>query len=161
MQADDRAFVLVGALIIENGVDELLYSYVPGFKSIIDNWDFTFSLRIELARALRLVPARLLGGADAIRRVRNDFAHDLKIRSLQDLKSSRLESLTSHLSKFNPQWVEGTNHRLNFEQLVTLTALGLLLYSRHTQILNSFIRHEGLADLLQQFVHRGSSKDGE
>ena len=46
---DDRLLVLIGALFVENTIDNFLSAVIPDFKLISNNRDFTFSMRITLA----------------------------------------------------------------------------------------------------------------
>ncbi len=89
---DDRAVALVGALIVEDGVNQLLAAHAPGYRELAAKSDFGLSLRIEFARALRLCPSRLLGATDTIRKIRNDFAHRLSLTAFNECKPEHLQS---------------------------------------------------------------------
>jgi hypothetical protein len=147
---DDRLLVLVGALIVENAIDELLVAIMPGYKSLRDKRDFTFSMRIEITRALRLIPSRILNCADFIRGLRNDFVHDLSINAFDRLESPRLQSMRDRLLAFNPQVFE--EDAKAFSQLVLWTGVALYVYTMHVSQLNDFIRSSKLPAILQAFV---------
>jgi len=147
---DDRLLVLVGALIIENAVDELLAAIMPGYRSLRDKRDCSFSMRVEIARALRLIPSRILNCADFIRGLRNDFVHDLSIEKLDKLKPSRIQSMRDRLSAFTSQEFE--EEAETFRMLVVWTAVALYGYTMHVARLNDFIRSNEFYASLQAFL---------
>jgi hypothetical protein len=55
--------------------------------------DFTFSLKVEVLRSLKLIPAHILHAADLIRKVRNEFAHDFKVETFADCNKSHVQVL--------------------------------------------------------------------
>src|SRR5947209_5205235 len=79
---EERALVIVGALLLEKAVYYLLYAFVPGYKSLNEERDFTFSMKIKLAKAISICPSELLDSINTIRDVRNVFAHDLSTSNL-------------------------------------------------------------------------------
>jgi hypothetical protein len=91
---DDRLLAIVTALVVEQGVDVLLGSFLPGYKHLAEERDFTISLKIGLAKALGFIPPRILRAATMIRKIRNEFAHDLDIGSFAQLKEDLIRDLT-------------------------------------------------------------------
>src|SRR2546430_2053361 len=81
---DDRSYVLVAVMVVESMCDDILRKVIPGFNTLRDNRDFGFSLKIELLRALRLIPPAIPRCADCVRQVRNEFAHNLSIDKIED-----------------------------------------------------------------------------
>jgi hypothetical protein len=92
---DDRLLAIVTALVVEQRVDVLLGSFLPGYKHLAEGRDLTFSLKIGLAKALGFIPPRILRAATMIREIRNEFAHDLDILSFAQLKIDLIRGLTS------------------------------------------------------------------
>ncbi len=152
---DDRLLVLVGALVVENTLDELLAAIMPGYKTLRDKKDFTFSMRIEFARALQLIPTRILNCADFIRDLRNDFVHDLSVKGFDDLEQSRIQSLHDRLSGFTPKQFEKIAEA--FRMLVSYTAIALYGYAIHVSRLNDFMRSAKFGESLKAYVE---SKNG-
>ena len=139
---DDRAVAVVGALVIEDSVNQLAAAHVPGYKSLAENRDFSLSMRIELARALRLCPSRLLGAADTVRTIRNDFAHKLAVKTFDGCKREHLESARDHVRQIQPAMVVGKTNREIFTSLVSMVRLALRGYSFHVERLNQYVREE-------------------
>lgn len=137
---DDRAVAVVGALVVETAVDALLQAFAPGYKDLEQKREFTLSLKIALAKALRLCPSRLFGAADALRVVRNDFAHSLSVRRFEDCLPANLRSIDGHLRQFNPKPAEGKSPRDQFKTLATLLFLSLRAYTHHVDKLSRFVR---------------------
>ena len=138
--ADDRAVALVGALLIETAVNDLVSAHVPGYKSLADNRDFTLSMRIALARALKLCPARLLGAADTVRAIRNDFAHKLVLQSFDQCTRRHLQAARAHLGTIQPKLSDGKTDREVFVSLVGMVCLALHGYKFHVERLNEYMR---------------------
>ena len=89
-QHDDRALALVGGITVENAVFTFLAELLPGHKELER---IRFANQIQIARAARLCPTRLFDMADAVRAIRNKFAHDLHIESLNTLQGPPLAAL--------------------------------------------------------------------
>jgi hypothetical protein len=137
---DNRALALIGALVIENAIDGFLNAHIPGYTKLKDKKDFTFSMKINLARALKLCPSRLFGAADTIRDVRNDFAHKLSISLFSECKPEHLRSLEGHLRQITSNELNYGDNRTIFKTLVTLVYLALRGYTLHIYNLNEYIR---------------------
>ncbi len=147
---DDRLLVLIASLIIENAIDELLKAIIPDYKKVKENKDFTFSMKIELAKALRFIPSWILGCADFIRGLRNNFAHDLHVDSFNQIDTSKIKSMRDRLIKYSP---EVPDHSAEiFRKLTFFTFMALYGYRQHVFILNRFIRSEDFPKHLAKFA---------
>lgn len=151
---DDRLLVLVGALVVENTLNELLAAIMPSYKSLQDNKDFTFSMRIEIAKALQLIPSRILNCVDFIRYLRNDFVHDLSVEGFDKLEQPKIQSIQDRLSDFTLQVYE--NNAEAFRTLVVFTALAMYGYTLHVSQLNNFIRSKNFKTKFKEFVEMQS-----
>lgn len=140
-EIDDRSLAVVGALILENAVDELLDAHIPSYKNIQDNANFSFSMKINLARSLRLCPTRLFRAIDAVRQIRNDFAHSLSISSFLECKPEHIRSVKGHLQQINPGLANVELSSEQFKNLVSLVFLSLRGYRHHVHRLNEFVRN--------------------
>ncbi|HVX38035.1 MAG TPA: hypothetical protein VHB25_00585 [Gemmatimonadaceae bacterium] len=125
---------------MEDAVDSLAAAYVPGYSSLAENRDFSLSMRIELVRSLRLCPTRLLGAADAVRLIRNDFAHELSIATFDACKPKHLASIRGHLQQIQPAMVKDKSDREVFVNLVGMVRMALRGYSFHVDRLNTYVR---------------------
>jgi len=83
---DDKAFALIGALIVENELDNLLTKWIKDYKHIVNKRDFSFSFKVNLAISLKLIPPKILKAIEPIRRIRNIFAHCLDIDTFEKAK---------------------------------------------------------------------------
>lgn len=149
---DERLLVLLGALIVENALDSFLAGFMPQFSTIRDNRDFSFSMRIDLAKSLRLVPSKVLGAADTVRSIRNDFIHDLKVNSFTEIKTSRIAAMRTHLNQFGVpvEQEEGPPQLYNY--LVTVTTMALRIYGKHLAVMNEFVRSDAFTLRLQEYA---------
>jgi predicted nucleic-acid-binding Zn-ribbon protein len=155
---DDRLLILIGALLVENAVHELLASIMPGYRSLQSNRDFTFSMQIEIAKALKLIPGKILNSADFVRKLRNEFVHNLAVDSFEKLPSSKLQSLQDRLRDFGPEVIEDDARA--FRRLVLWVVVGLHVYTLHTSLLNEFVRDKDLLKNLESFANQENPDDG-
>ena len=137
---DERSLVLVGNLLMEDAVDTMLGAFIDKYRELKDDRDFTLSLKIDLLRAMNLVPPRILGDADFIRKLRNDFAHRIETKSLAELKEKDLRGIHDRLNLY------GQTRKTDedaFRWLVSIVCLALHVYSLHVGKLKDMIREEG------------------
>ena len=66
-------------------MDRILKLILPGFDAFADNRDVTMSMKLSLLKALKLIPEHFVVWADAIRTVRNEFAHNIVVESLEKM----------------------------------------------------------------------------
>jgi hypothetical protein len=148
---DDRIAILVGALLVENALDEFLRAFVPSYNLLEDNKDFTFSMRTNLGRSFRLCPNRIFGATDAIRNIRNVIAHHLEVTTIaqaEAVKNGLIASMNGHVLQFDPAENMAVNDRLRYISLSVSLCVAYRSYAVHARKLNQFIRSAGfMADL--------------
>lgn len=150
---DERLVVLVGALLVENAVDEILDSIFYDYSSLRGKKDFSFSVRIEITRSLGLLPSRFLNSADVVRKIRNEFVHNLSCNTFSKLpKNELIESMKGHLTNFDNNFDFSKGNSETFKALVAYVFLGLIVYKKHVSWLNRFIRSSDFAPVLIAFV---------
>ncbi len=94
---DDRALVIIGALIVEQGLDNFLSQWIPEYKKM----EFSFSRKIALMSALRLIPNKICATLTCLNEMRNCFAHKLEIKCFQDIDSERhIKQLKKNVQSF-------------------------------------------------------------
>jgi len=78
----DRAVALISAAYLDDALEQVLAAHFVGGKSVIQSlFDSpnaplgTFSSRVLMAHAMGLVDVRTFGSLEAIRKIRNKFAH--------------------------------------------------------------------------------------
>ena len=84
-----RAFVILTALIIEETIDAILDAWISDYKDLLkaSSNELTFGFKISLLRSFNLISPHWLHGADCIRQLRNAFAHEMTIDTLEQLES--------------------------------------------------------------------------
>jgi hypothetical protein len=118
---EDRLLALVGSLSLEEALDHLFAAYIPNYECLSENRDFTLSMKIDLGRSLRLIPKHLLDAADLVRKIRNEFAHALEMKSLKSLKADTKRKLrTSYevLYRKDPGFEIYTSHLRNASKFI-------------------------------------------
>jgi hypothetical protein len=94
---DERSYVILLSIVLEYHLDKLLRIVIPGYNKLCERAEFTFSLKLCLLESLRIVPPQIFMFTDCIRKIRNEFAHNLQIDSLLEL--SKLDGTKSKLIK--------------------------------------------------------------
>lgn len=94
---DERSFVILLSIVVEYHTDKLLRIILPGYTKMCARSEFTFSLKLCLLESLKIIPPQLFRFTDCIRKIRNEFAHNLQIDRLQEL--AKLDESKSKLIK--------------------------------------------------------------
>jgi hypothetical protein len=150
---DDRLYALVADLLTENAVDAYLSELMPRYqKELADKKEFTFSLKIAVARGLKLCPAKFFNGADVLRRIRNEFAHELEKKAFEDLKPKLIREMDKVLRTYYPKKSPTFNSiREKFSSLMINTIIEIRFQSRYVRSLNSYLRDDMFYDDLLVF----------
>ncbi|MGA2904015.1 MAG: hypothetical protein ABSD98_09295 [Candidatus Korobacteraceae bacterium] len=125
---DDRSFVLLSAVVVERYVVELMNSLSPGFARLAENRDFTFSLKLEILKALRLIPPHILQAADLVRKIRNDFAHDFNTDDLAKCNAKHREAMRQTATEMYGEHRVLSSERDDFKSVTLLALVGLQAY---------------------------------
>lgn len=136
---DQRLLALVGALCMETALDALLERFMSDYDNFKKDMDVTFSLKIKIAKGLHLIPQKILNSCDLIRRIRNEFAHDLNLSEFSSLPKNRLDKLGPYVRAFD---IKGRNSRewvALYRDLVGFTALGLIAYSYQIKAFRDYL----------------------
>lgn len=150
---DDRALVLVSCLTVEASINEFIEAFAPRFHPLFKKRDYTLALKTELARALALCPSWLFDCADTIRAIRNEFAHDLNVESLDDISPDKLRRLAEcHLRLYPGESLPSTPREI-VGRVAGRTLFGLHLYRNQIRRLSGFIRSVEFMAAFSYFVN--------
>jgi len=151
---DDRSFVIVSAVVVERYLDALLGAFIPKYNLLTEKREFTFSLKLDLLSAMRLIPPHILQLADVIRQVRNEFAHELDCNRLDELNSGLQSSMAQRTRDF---YGEGDPHssspRMMFKGLTFAALAGFEIYRTNLSILREKMDDGILAAALGKECH--------
>ena len=164
---DDRAIVVVEALCIEDCLDKMIEAIFPRSKEILENKDFSFSLKIDLIRAYNVIPNRILDDCDTIRQMRNDFAHELSLKTFSDWdiyiskkkkagsKRQTFKDVINRAIKVYGNYYDlRASYRVRFEDFAAPVIMSLLLYVTHVQAMRKFMDSEDFMKTLIEFSQR-------
>lgn len=157
---DDRLLVLTAELLVENAVDSYLSAIMPTYeKELADNRDLTFSLKIAIAKELRFSPSKFFDGADTVRRVRNEFVHNLEIKTFEKLKPKLVKEMEAILTTYFPKKpLTDRTLREQFKSLALFTMVGINGYVMNVRSLNSFLRDDAFLEILGNFLNEREVK---
>lgn len=145
---DQRLLALVGALCVETALDALLQRFISDYDSLKEDSDVTFSLKIKIAKALHLIPQKILNSCDLIRRIRNDFVHDLNLSEFTYLPKKRLDKLGPYVREFKTKERNSRDWVVLYRALVGFTNTGLVAYSYQIEALRDYM---GTCDFQRHF----------
>lgn len=152
--ADERAVVLVGSLCVEDCLDRMINAFFPASKVLHENRDFTFSLKIDILRACKFIPSRILDHCDLIRKLRNDFAHNLGLKTLSD-RGKKFQSVVQAIESYQPSYATNVSPRKRFEELVALVCVALRAYTTHVESMRTFLDSQSFMESLKAFQEKG------
>ncbi|HYP38760.1 MAG TPA: hypothetical protein VEX13_00230 [Chloroflexia bacterium] len=152
---DERSYVLVSALVVENSIGRFLQAWLPGYEKLSGNRDFiTSSMKMDLVSASRLIPPHIMVCCNVIRRVRNAFAHNLEIDTLDKLDQSHkdilrntYEAVYNRSRQSGAQTAKGKTVRQLFDG-VYFISLGITHYEENITVLREAIQSEEFLDML-------------
>ena len=148
---DERLLALVGALCTELALDRFIISYCPGFSHCISKRDFTFSVKTNIARSFKIIPARIFTGCDLVRGIRNEFAHNLDVKCLSDVSDKLLRKISPQLGEFQKyDWASEARSK-QFTTLVGFVTCALGVYRGHVQIVREFLEAEGTLSVIREW----------
>jgi hypothetical protein len=121
---DDRSFTILTAVVVERYAEELLTSLAPSFADKA-NLGFTFSQKLQILRALQLIPPHIIRAADLIRKIRNDFAHNINTEVFSGKFSQQLEQARRDAFGASDK---PSSEREDFEEVAFIALVGLQAY---------------------------------
>lgn len=90
---DHRSRIVLAGMIVESYFDRLLKCFFLDYKHLSDRSDFTFSFKISLLKSMRMIPNNIITMCDLIRKVRNVFAHNFEIDSIEQIDSKLIKNI--------------------------------------------------------------------
>jgi len=150
--SDERAIVLVGALCVEDCLDRMINAFFLGSKILHENRDFTFSLKIDIVRACKFIPSRILDDCDLVRKLRNDFAHNLELKTLSDYEN--LQAVDQAIKAYQAYYDLNVLPRERFKDLVSFVCVALKMYTTHLQSMRTFVDSGDFMDSLKHFKEK-------
>ena len=159
----DRLLAVVSSLIVEDRLNAALSAFMPRYKVLDESEDYTFSMKIKLMRALNFIPTRLLSAADEIRKVRNEFAHNLELERFDQFKTKSQTRMRGLWSCIYP-WVgkdlasSGETLRSVFHGLAFFAIVGLDAYANNLAFLRKYISKPAVIDAMRRQVESENEK---
>lgn len=155
---EERLLALIGAMSMEEVLDWFLGAYIPGYRSLEE--DFSLSIKIRLARSLRIVPEHILGAAALINNVRNKFAHNLRISCFDALDNGTKDNLRQKRGVFFPNDINtDLTVKDMFVKVVDGVILGFEIYTSHVRIAREYIYSDDFVNELSKRIKGKPKKD--
>jgi len=148
---DTRSMVLLSAMICELYVDRLLSILLPKYeKQLSDSRDLQFSTKIKLLESFAVVPSHLTKAAHLVRDVRNAFAHNLDVTTLDDIDSKIMRKLRGLYLQRKIRTDAGPDDLTNLFLVISYLATDVLnSYRANVGLLASAIRQPAFATMLE------------
>ena len=152
---DHRLLALVAGLCVERGIDALLLAFAPGFDEYEEDSDLTFSMKIKVARSMRLLPSRILTACDLIRQIRNEFVHHLDYKDFGQLDKSRFRNkLLPYVQSFNKAKRNEEDYKQLFKDLVGFTLVSLYAYKEQVYQLRKYLMTPDLREAFKKWSEK-------
>jgi hypothetical protein len=157
---EERLLSIVAALSVEEAMDLCLRSYIPKYQAKLEGTrDFSFFLKIQLARSLCLIPGHILNGADLIREIRNKFAHDLDIEGFNFLGNEFNDRLKEMFHKFTPERdPKSIAVKDLFVNVAMCVIVGLGIYASHAKAAREYIYGKDFLKQLEDLMKGEGNK---
>lgn len=110
-------------------------------------------MRIKLIQALRLFPIRICYSADLVRKIRNEFAHQLDMKSFANMPT-RMQNVRQRVKEFIPDYPNNSADAERFRDLLWHTTSAVEIYRPSIQLLNKLIRSGDITVILQERFER-------
>jgi hypothetical protein len=145
---DDRALILVCALLLENGIEGCLDAIAPKYKQIASDRDLTFSMKTSFLKVLCLIPPQVIDAITPIRKIRNAFAHELHVKTFDSVDAPLFEALETQRQRLLPDARKDISRREAVVDTTKNILIGLQLFRLHLGALRQFL---GTADFRRFF----------
>jgi len=134
---------------------------MPAYKkNLADKKEFTFSMKI--AKALKLSPSQFFNGADLVRSIRNEFVHNLEIKTFENLKNleslkpkkrNLISEMENILKIYFPTTLRSDKTlQEQFKSLTLFTFVAINSFIENVRSLNSFLRDDTFLEILMRFL---------
>ncbi|MGM0582818.1 MAG: hypothetical protein ACQETL_19235 [Bacteroidota bacterium] len=146
---DDRVLAIHGAILVENTLDSLLDELFPKFSKvpIRDH----FGPKLQLLKSFKIIPSRLINAANLIKKIRNEFAHNLNFKKLNDLPDKMVTVKTS-LNEFYEDYPGNDSLFEEYRALIMTSSMSLAFYKSNLQAFNNYIRSENFESEVENFA---------
>lgn len=137
---DERSLVLLSSLISEFLIDKLLNTVLPDYKRIQENRDFSHSMKEDLLFSTKLIPNHIIECSKVIRKIRNEFAHNLDIDSLEKINKNLKDIMKTCCEKIPGQNGQTPKEiRKLFEKIQNHAIQGLSSYHPNLKIFRNTV----------------------
>ncbi len=154
---DDRSKVILAGIIVEWHLDRILKNLFVDYKNLTDRSDFTFSFKISLLKSLRLIPLNIVTMCDCVRKIRNEFAHNLNIDNINQTE----KKFKNQIHQLYVENVENTSENdliKKFEGVYRLGSSYLRTYEKNVLMLREKIDDPNFEKELQNLNEKRMEK---
>lgn len=146
---DDRLFALVASLAVEHRLERLMAAWLPDFDT--EDIDFTFSIRLRMLEAAKIIPPQIIRAADVVRRVRNAFAHDIDVSRCEDLDKKVLGRLRAcHVELFGEEDARSKLPRQHLQSAMFTADSGFDRYTPTLRWMNIYLRSDAFRTIMDE-----------
>lgn len=146
---DDRSYIILMSSILELRIEKFLHSVFPNSNMIL-NERTSFARKIELVKAFNYIPTQFIEIADLLRQIRNDFAHNYEIDSLEE--AGQVKKMPQRLKLMNdiwheyepemPYWKSGRPLRFQYKDLWRICIEGFKMFELNVKLLRREVENE-------------------
>lgn len=154
---DDRSKSILAGIIVEHHLDRLLKLLFIDYKFLEERSDFTFSFKISILKSLRLIPENIAVMCDCVRKVRNEFAHNFDINSIDEINKN-LQNQIHQLYVENTKAEKETPLIKKFTGIYNLGSGGLRTFEQNIRLLREKIDEDSFESELHKINDKRRTK---
>lgn len=151
IEDNSRLLILDSALVLEEKIDRILLLLIPGHKMLSKKRDFTFSMKIDLLSAMKIIPEKLLRGVDFTRKLRNKVAHNRRTSGI-DILVENSDIIMQHLGNFVSEIDTGNGAKEKYRELILVLNNGFIIFEKSVERTFSFLRNDiDISEIIRDF----------
>lgn len=149
---DHRLLTIVTALLVENRVDAILKFVYPRYDRLLDRQEYTFSMKLTTLEALRYLPPSICNTSNVIRKIRNEFAHNLNLVKFDDLRAKTKKGMLSSWKESYGRFTQDCPGNLHdvFKNISFFVIAGIEAYMENISALYDKVYSQSFIDALAE-----------
>lgn len=146
---DHRSRIILAGIIVESYFDRILKCFLVDYKNLSERSDYTFSFKISLLKSMRLIPNEIIVMCDLVRKVRNLFAHNFDIDTIEEIDSKLIKNIHQ---LYRERTKNDADNKLieKFHAIYSLGYSELRTYEKNVRLLREAIEDPGFEISIQK-----------
>ena len=114
---NQRAYILVCAVAIEDKLYTILKSLLPSIKFLDEDNNLSFSFKINLLKSFEFCHPNVINYLHLLRKIRNQYAHNMSVLNLETLPKELLSNIDQIIIELNPE-IKSKDYLIKIETII-------------------------------------------